>query len=74
MYNEFVLAAVILTSQDNFTLPVGLQAFIQSQGAMNTRFGIFSAASFIGSLPIVVLWLLLQNQIISGLTGGSVKG
>jgi ABC-type maltose transport system permease subunit len=74
MYNEFVLAAVILTSQDNFTLPVGLQAFIQSQGAMNTRFGIFSAASFVGSLPIVVLWLMLQNQIISGLTGGSVKG
>lgn len=73
-YNEYVLASVMLTSQDNFTLPVGLQAFVAGQGAMNTRFGIFSAASFVGSLPIVILWLSLQNQIISGLTGGSVKG
>lgn len=73
-YNEYVLASVMLTSQENYTLAVGLQAFVSSQGAMNTRFGIFSAAAFIGSLPIVVLWLSLQNQIISGLTGGSVKG
>jgi maltose/maltodextrin transport system permease protein len=73
-YNEYVLASVMLTSPENFTLAVGLQSFIASQGAMNTRFGIFSAAAFIGSLPIVVLWLSLQNQIISGLTGGSVKG
>ena len=73
-YNEYVLASVMLTSQENYTLAVGLQSFIASQGAMNTRFGIFSAAAFIGSLPIVVLWLSLQNQIISGLTGGSVKG
>lgn len=73
-YNEFVLAQVILRSPDNLTMPVGLRGFIQVQGAMNTRFGIFSAASFVGSLPIVVLWLALQNQIISGLTGGSVKG
>ncbi|MCH5149493.1 MAG: sugar ABC transporter permease [Spirochaetales bacterium] len=73
-YNEYVLASVMLTSQENYTLAVGLQAFVAGQGAMNTRFGIFSAAAFIGSLPIVVLWLSLQNQIISGLTGGSVKG
>lgn len=73
-YNEYVLAAVVLTSQDNFTMAVGLNSFVESQGAINTRFSIFSAASFVGSIPIVVLWLALQNQIISGLTGGSVKG
>lgn len=71
-YNEFVLAAVVLNKIDNFTLPVGLQSLMAGQG--DTRFGVFSAASFIGSLPIVVLWLGLQNQIIAGLTGGAVKG
>ncbi|HOV13260.1 MAG TPA: ABC transporter permease subunit, partial [Spirochaetota bacterium] len=72
MYNEFVLAAVVLNKIDNFTLPVGLQSLMAGQG--DTRFGVFSAASFIGSLPIVGLWLGLQNQIIAGLTGGAVKG
>lgn len=71
-YNEFVLASVILTSQSNFTLPVGLRFFVNAQ--QDARFGVFAACSIMGSLPIVVLWLALQNQIISGLTGGSVKG
>ena len=72
MYNEFVLAMVVLTSVDNFTLPVGLRFFMNAQ--QDARFGVFAACSIMGSLPIVVLWLSLQNQIISGLTGGSVKG
>ncbi|HNZ28023.1 MAG TPA: sugar ABC transporter permease [Spirochaetota bacterium] len=71
-YNEFVLAMVILTSQENFTLPVGLRFF--TSGQQDARFGVFAACSIMGSLPIVILWLSLQNQIISGLTGGSVKG
>ncbi len=71
-YNEFVLAAVVLNKQENYTLPLGLRFFMNAQ--QDARFGVFSAASIIGSLPIVVLWLALQNRIISGLTGGAVKG
>jgi len=72
IYNEFVLAMVVLTSQDNYTLPLGLRFFMAGQ--QESRFGVFAACSIIGSFPIVVLWLSLQNQIISGLTGGAVKG
>ncbi len=72
IYNEFVLAMVVLTSQDNYTLPLGLRFFMSGQ--QESRFGVFAACSVIGSFPIVVLWLSLQNQIISGLTGGAVKG
>jgi len=71
-YNEFVLAAVVLNKQDNYTLPLGLRFFMNAQ--QDARFGVFSAASIVGSLPIVVLWLALQSRIISGLTGGAVKG
>jgi len=71
-YNEFVLAAIILNKQENYTLPVGLRFFMNAQ--QDARFGVFSAASIMGSFPIVVLWLALQSRIISGLTGGAVKG
>lgn len=72
IYNEYILANIILIDQKKFTLPIGLMFFIQGQ--TDARFGVFSAICIIGSLPIVVLWLGLQNQIIAGLTQGSVKG
>jgi ABC-type maltose transport system permease subunit len=72
IYNEFVLAAVVITKIENYTLPLGLRFFINTQ--QDARFGVFSAACIIGSVPIVGLWLMLQNQIIAGLTQGSVKG
>ncbi len=36
--------------------------------------GTFSAAAIIGAIPIIVLFMLVQDHIISGLTGGAVKG
>jgi len=35
---------------------------------------VFAAGALMGALPIVVLYLLLQDQIIGGLTQGAVKG
>ena len=69
-YNEFMIALAILSKIDNFTLPIGLSFFVAYNESM---FGIFSAASFIGTAPIVIVWLILQKNIISGLTTGAVK-
>lgn len=69
-YNEFMIALAILSKIDNFNLPIGLSFFVAYNESM---FGIFSAASFIGTAPIVIVWLALQKNIISGLTTGAVK-
>lgn len=70
-YSEFLLARVLLSSTNQFTLPVGMYFFIADQ--FGQRWGAFSAASLIGALPIVVVFLLCQKYIVSGLTRGSVK-
>ena len=71
-YSEFVLARVMLTSLENYTLAVGLSLFISDQFA--NRWGIFAAGALIGAVPIVAVFLALQRYLVGGLTAGSVKG
>ena len=71
-YSDFLLARVLLQSTENYTLAVGMTLFIQDQYA--TRWGVFAAAALIGALPIVIMFLVLQRQLIGGLAIGGVKG
>lgn len=71
-YSELILASVLISSTEKYTLAVGLQFFIHDQYA--SRWGVFSAASVLGALPIVLLFLLLQKHLVAGLTSGAVKG
>lgn len=71
-YSDFLLASIILTDAKSYTLAVGLRFFITDQ--YGARWGTFAAAAVLGALPIVVVFLLLQNLFVSGLTRGAVKG
>ncbi|MGH2628153.1 MAG: sugar ABC transporter permease, partial [Anaerolineales bacterium] len=71
-FNEFILASVLLRTTEQFTLMVGLYLFVTQNFAQT--WGVFAAGALIGALPIVALYLLLQDQIIGGLTQGAVKG
>lgn len=71
-YSEYILARVLLSSNDKLTLAVGLQTFISDQYAK--RWGIFSAAALLGAIPMVLLFTFLQRHLVSGLTRGGVKG
>jgi maltose/maltodextrin transport system permease protein len=71
-FNEFVIARIILQSESNYTYAVGLQTF--STGPYETEWGLFTAASLLGAVPMVILFLSMQKWIIGGLTQGSVKG
>ena len=71
-YSEFVIARVLLANNNNLTMAVGLQTFVADQYAK--RWGVFAAAALIGALPIVILYWILQKQLVSGLTRGAVKG
>jgi ABC-type maltose transport system permease subunit len=71
-YGEFVIARVLLKNREMFTLMVGLQVFSAAQ--FNQRWGMFAAGVLIGGLPIMIIYLALQDQIMGGLTTGAVKG
>jgi ABC-type maltose transport system permease subunit len=71
-YGEFVLARVLLRSNETYTLMVGLQIFAGAQ--FQQRWGVFAAGALMGALPIIIIYLVLQDHIVSGLTQGAVKG
>jgi arabinogalactan oligomer / maltooligosaccharide transport system permease protein len=71
-YSDFLIARVVLKTTDQYTFAVGLALFISDQ--YNQQWGVFAAAVLIGALPILILYLLVQNQVTSGLTSGAVKG
>jgi arabinogalactan oligomer/maltooligosaccharide transport system permease protein len=70
--NEFVIASALLQTQDNFTLPVGMQ-FLVSQ-KYQEQWGPFTAGVILAAVPVVLLFAFLQRFIVHGLTGGAVKG
>jgi arabinogalactan oligomer/maltooligosaccharide transport system permease protein len=71
-FGDFVLAKIILTSEENWTLAVGMYQWVSNQ--LTSRWGLFAAGSVLASLPVLVLFLALQRYIVGGLTAGSVKG
>jgi len=68
---EFGLALVLLDSQSRFTVPIGLFSF---QSGYETEWQLVAAASFIGLLPVIAAFVLLQRYFVAGLTAGAVKG
>ncbi len=69
-WNGYLLPLLVFTNQDNFTLPLGVATF-QTQYSQDTASILaFTALSMI---PALVFFLLLERQIVGGLTG-SVKG
>ncbi len=70
-WNEFFFALLILTDPEHQTLPVGIALF---QGEFTMPWGEIAAASVIATLPLIIIVLLFQRGIISGLSAGAVKG
>jgi multiple sugar transport system permease protein len=69
-WNEYVYAATFLNRQDQLTLPVGIQRFFAE---FATDWPGLMAATFLMSVPVVVLFLILQRYFVRALTEGAVK-
>jgi multiple sugar transport system permease protein len=69
-WNEYIYAYTFLSRNDQMTLPVGIQRFFAEN---TTDWPGLMAASFIMSVPVVVLFLVLQRYFVRALTEGAVK-
>ena len=70
-WNEFLMALLILNSDDHKTLPLGLLNF---QGQFSTNYTGLAAGILIAIVPMLVAYAILQRWIVSGLTAGAIKG
>lgn len=66
-----LMFAWVLTSADTMTIPVGIRLFV---GNYQNRFDLMMAAATVATIPVVVLFFMLQRHIVRGLTAGAVKG
>jgi trehalose/maltose transport system permease protein len=72
-WNEFLFALTFLSTDSQRTVPVAI-ALISGRSEFEIPWGNIMAASVIVTLPLVMLVLVFQRKIVSGLTAGAVKG
>lgn len=70
-WNNFLWPSVILRSQENMTLSVALKALEDSN---NTPYHLIMAGSVISVLPLLIIVLIFQKQLIAGMIDGAIKG
>lgn len=71
-FMDYLMAKVLLTNPQSYTLATGLFTLISDFRTMNQP--AFAAGGLLTAIPIVALFIVLQKQLVSGLTSGSVKG
>lgn len=69
-WDEFTLALTMINDPEKRTLPLAIALY---QGQHSTSWGLVFAASLIGMLPVIAVFLLGQRHIVAGLQSGAVK-
>ncbi len=70
-WNNFLWPFIVITNPDMMTLPVGLS---QVQTAYGIRYAQIMASAVLGGLPLLVVFLFFQRQIVQGIAGTGIKG
>jgi raffinose/stachyose/melibiose transport system permease protein len=71
VWNEIILATILLPDQTKSPLTLGLFAF---QGTYTSQWGLLAAATMIVAAPLVLAYIFLQRYLVGGVVGGAVKG
>ena len=72
-WNEFVLSLSLTSTTSSRTVPAQLSYFV-GPDPFNPPYGQLATASVVVTVPIIIIVLLFQRKIVSGLTSGAVKG
>lgn len=70
-WNDLLLGLVLISSNEKKTLSMAISAL---KGSFNTQYGLLCAGFVISIIPVVIMYLLFQKQVIAGMTAGAVKG
>ena len=70
-WNNLLLPLFVLSNPNLMTIPVGLATV---QGTFGLRYADIQAGAILAALPVVVLYLFFQRQIVEGVTGSGIKG
>lgn len=71
IWNELILPTIYLTNKNYYPITRGMIVF---QGVYGSNWPTLAAAVLIMTLPMLIIFLVLQRYIVSGLTAGAVKG
>jgi ABC-type glycerol-3-phosphate transport system permease component len=70
-WNEFLLALILLKERALYTIPVGMANLV---GQWDSPWQLIASGVVIASVPIFLVYLLIQDLYIKGLTAGAIKG
>lgn len=70
-WNDFLWPLIVLTDTQLWLINVGIASLV---GPYDYQYGILLAAATLGSIPIIIVFLLFQRQLITGITSGAFKG
>lgn len=70
-WNEFLMALSLTSTPSAQTITVGIATFIQEYQVL---YGDMSASAAVATIPLIVLASVAHRYIVTGLTGGAVKG
>ncbi len=72
-WNSYLWPLIVLRDMRLYTLPIGLAALQGQVVLKSVDYGMVMAGALVSALPIIVVFLFMQRQFISGLTLGAVK-
>ena len=70
-WNDFLWPLIVLQDDKKYLLSIGIATM---DGPYDVEIGAIMAASFLSTLPILIIFVLMQRQIIAGLTQGAIRG
>lgn len=71
IWNNYGQSVFFLQNQNYHTIPLAISTFFQTYGA---DYNLLAAGAMIGLAPVVIIFVLFQNQFVKGLSSGGVKG